>query len=58
MPKQLLLIDDSVTIHRVVAITFAREDYAITSVKSADEGIARARDLKPDVVLADAGLLG
>jgi CheY-like chemotaxis protein len=58
MPKQLLLVDDSVTIHRVVAITFAREDYAITSVKSADEGIARARDLKPDVVLADAGMSG
>ncbi|HEY7958146.1 MAG TPA: response regulator [Polyangia bacterium] len=56
--KQILLIDDSVTIQRVVEITFAREDYTVTAVKSADEGIQRARDLKPDVVLIDAGLPG
>src|SRR5678815_6062233 len=58
MPKQILLVDDSVTIHKVVAITFAREDAVVTAVKTADEGIAKARDLKPDVVLADAGLAG
>ncbi len=58
MPKQILLVDDSVTIHRVVEITFAHEDYAVTAVKSADEGIERARQLKPDAVLADAGMAG
>lgn len=58
MPKQILLVDDSVTIHRVVQITFAHEDFAITAVKTGDEGIARARDLKPDLVLADAGMSG
>src|SRR4051812_952841 len=58
MPKQILLVDDSVTIHRVVEITFAREDYQITAVKSGDEAIARAKDLRPDVVLADAGMPG
>src|SRR3954454_17531663 len=58
MPKQILLADDSVTIHRVVEITFAREDYKITAVKSGDEAIARAKDLKPDLVLVDAGLAG
>lgn len=58
MPKQILLVDDSVTIHRVVEITFAREDYRVTAVKSADEALARAKDLKPDVVLADAGMPG
>src|SRR5687767_11074431 len=55
MPKQILLVDDSVTIHRVVEITFAHEDFAVTAVKTGDEGIDRARQLKPDVVLADAG---
>ena len=58
MPKQILLVDDSVTIHRVVEITFAQEDFAITAVKSADEGLERAKQMKPDVVLADAGMAG
>jgi CheY-like chemotaxis protein len=58
MPKQILLVDDSVTIHRVVELTFAREDYTVTSVKSGDEGLAKAREIKPDIVLADAGMLG
>src|SRR5262245_52366663 len=56
MPKQILLVDDSVTIHRVVEITFAHEDFTITCVKSGEEGISRARELKPDLVLADAGM--
>jgi len=58
MPKQILLVDDSVTIHRVVDITFAQEDFAITTVKSVDEGLDRARQIKPDIVLADAGMTG
>src|SRR3954471_4891128 len=58
MPKQILLVDDSVTIHKVVAITFAREDAVVTTVKTADDGIAKAREVKPDVVLADGNLSG
>ena len=59
MPKQILLVDDSVTIQRVVELTFAHEaDYKVTAAKSADEGLAKARDLKPDIVLADAGMMG
>src|SRR4051794_18780759 len=59
MPKQILLVDDSVTIQRVVELTFAHEtDYKVTAAKSADEGLQKARDLKPDIVLADAGMPG
>ncbi len=58
MPKQILLVDDSVTIHRVVELTFAHEDYKVTAVKNADDGLHKARELKPDIVLADAGMPG
>ena len=58
MPKQILLVDDSVTIQRVVELTFAHEDYKVTAAKSADDGLAKARELKPDIVLADAGMPG
>src|SRR5512138_649356 len=53
MPKNLLLADDSITIQKVVGITFANEDFKVTSVDNGEDAIARARELKPDVILAD-----
>jgi len=53
MPKNLLLADDSVTMQKVVAITFACEDFKITVVDNGEDALARARELKPDIVLAD-----
>jgi len=53
MPKTLLLADDSITIQKMVAITFANEDYAVTVVDNGEDLIARARTMRPDVVLAD-----
>jgi len=53
MPKTLLLADDSITIQKVVGITFASEDFKVTSVDNGEDAIARARELKPDVILAD-----
>jgi CheY-like chemotaxis protein len=58
MPKQILLVEDSVTIQKVVQIAFAREDYQIRSATSADEALGRLREGRPDVVVADAGLTG
>src|SRR6266542_1844833 len=53
MPKNLLLADDSITIQKVVAITFANEDFKVTSVNNGEDALARARELKPDIILAD-----
>ncbi|RME24714.1 MAG: response regulator, partial [Deltaproteobacteria bacterium] len=53
MPKSLLLADDSITIQRVVGITFANEDYTITTVDNGDDAIAKAKEIKPDIILAD-----
>ena len=54
MPKNLLLADDSVTIQKVVGIVFAGEDYRITAVDNGEDALARARETRPDIVLADA----
>ena len=43
MPKTLLLADDSVTIQKVVAITFANEDYAVSVVDNGEDAVAKAR---------------
>lgn len=53
MPKQILLADDSITIQKVIALTFAGEDYKITAVDNGLDAIAKARELRPDIILAD-----
>lgn len=58
MPKTLLLADDSVTIQKVVAISFASEDIAITTVDNGDDAVTKAGELRPDVILADVVMPG
>ena len=58
MPKTLLLADDSVTIQKVVGITFANEDVDLVTVDNGDDALVRAREVQPDVVLADVSMPG
>jgi CheY-like chemotaxis protein len=58
MPKQLLVADDSLTIRKVIGMVFAVEDVSITFVDNGIDAIARARELKPDCVLADVLMPG
>ena len=53
MPKQILLADDSITIQKVIALTFAGEDYKITAVDNGVDALVKARELMPDIILAD-----
>ena len=53
MSKSLLLADDSITIQRVVGITFANEDFEITTVDNGDDAVSKAKEMRPDIVLAD-----
>jgi len=53
MPKTLLLADDSVTIQKVVGISFASEDVTLIAVDNGIDAIARAREERPDAILAD-----
>jgi CheY-like chemotaxis protein len=54
----LLLADDSVTIQRVIELTFADEDVHVVAVSDGDEAIARLNKTPPDIVLADVGMPG
>lgn len=58
MPKQLLVADDSLTIRKVIGMVFAVEDVSITFVDNGIDAVARARELKPDCVLADVLMPG
>ena len=56
MSTKLLLADDSVTIQRVIELTFADEDVAVTAVGDGRQAIDRLRTDRPDIVLADVGM--
>jgi len=58
MSKTLLLADDSVTIQKVVGISFASEDVVLIAVDNGDDAIARAREEHPDAILADVVMPG
>jgi len=58
MSKKLLLADDSITIQKVIGITFANEDYELTVVDNGDSALAKAREIHPDLVLADVFMPG
>ncbi len=56
MPATLLLADDSVTIQRVIEMTFAGEDVRVVTVGDGREAIERIAADPPDIVLADTNM--
>jgi CheY-like chemotaxis protein len=58
MPHTLLLADDSVTIQRVIELTFADEDVRVVAVGDGQQAIDRIFQEPPDIVLADVGMPG
>jgi CheY-like chemotaxis protein len=56
MAHKLLLADDSVTIQRVIELTFADEDVQVVAVGDGRQAIERVQSERPDIVLADVGM--
>src|SRR4051812_17796589 len=56
MPHKLLLADDSVTIQRVIELTFADENVQVVAVGNGQEAIDRIQRDRPDIILADVGM--
>ncbi|MEK6678139.1 MAG: response regulator [Nitrospirota bacterium] len=53
MPKKLLLADSSITIQKVVEISLSDEGFKVTSTRDGDTAFKLAKEIRPDVVLAD-----
>lgn len=58
MPHTLLLADDSVTIQRLIELTFADQDISVVAFSDGDHAIASLSRTPPDIVLADIGMPG
>ena len=56
MAHKLLLADDSVTIQRVIELTFADEDVEVTAVGDGQLAIDRLDTDPPDIILADVDM--
>jgi CheY-like chemotaxis protein len=58
MSRTILLADDSLTIQKVVELTFADTEYEVVAVSSGDELLQRLPDAKPDLVICDVIMPG
>jgi len=53
MAKRILLADDSITIQKVIELTFSDEDFEVVTVGNGRLAIERAEEIRPDIVLCD-----
>lgn len=58
MAHRILLADDSLTIQKVVEITFAGSEWELRAVGSGDKAVGLLAEYEPDIVLADAVMPG
>jgi CheY-like chemotaxis protein len=58
MKRRILLADDSVTIQKVIELTFMDEDFEVRAVSNGDEAVKLLPEMKPDFVIADVHMPG
>jgi CheY-like chemotaxis protein len=56
--RKLLLADDSLTIQKVIELTFADEGVRVVAFGNGDEALQNLEELAPDIVLADVFMPG
>jgi CheY-like chemotaxis protein len=58
MKRRILLADDSVTIQKVIELTFMDEDYEVRAVSNGDDAVKLLSEINPDFVIADVHMPG
>jgi CheY-like chemotaxis protein len=58
MSRTILLADDSLTIQKVVELTFADTEYEVVAVSSGDDLLQRLPEVRPDLVICDVIMPG
>lgn len=56
--SSLLLADDSITIQKVINLTFADEGMTVTTVGNGDLAMTKIEELSPDIVMLDVHMPG
>ncbi|GJL77185.1 MAG: response regulator [Nitrospinaceae bacterium] len=58
MASKILVVDDSITIQKIVGMAFDNEDASVEGVGNGSEALVKLKQFKPDVVLADVNMPG
>ena len=58
MSYKILLADDSVTVQKIITLTFSDEGVDVITVNNGDEAINRLQYLRPALVMADVSIPG
>jgi CheY-like chemotaxis protein len=53
MGARILVADDSVTIQKVVELTFSKEDFTLIQARNGEETLRKAKEVRPDLILLD-----
>jgi pilus assembly protein CpaE len=53
MPEKILIVDDDVDTLRLVGLMLQRQGYQITAATTGEQGLSKAFEEKPDVILLD-----
>lgn len=56
MPLKLLIVDDSVTIHKVVDLAFEDEDVHVFTAGDGQEALEKINEVLPDIIIADSDM--
>jgi twitching motility two-component system response regulator PilH len=56
--KNILIVDDSATDRQYLSDLLAKNGYQVVTAQSAEEALAKARQLRPDLVLMDVVMPG
>ena len=56
--KSILIVDDSATDRQYLSDLLAKNGYTVSTAQSADEALAKAKQLLPDLVLMDVVMPG
>jgi twitching motility two-component system response regulator PilH len=55
---QILIVDDSPTEIHVLTSILTKHGYTVSSVSSAEDGLKRAKEMRPDLILMDVVMPG
>jgi CheY-like chemotaxis protein len=58
MTQRILVADDSITIQKVIGLTFANENFELEMADNGDEALEKALANRPDLVIADTNMPG
>lgn len=54
--KKILIVDDELDVLKVVQFRLVKLNYEVVTAENGQEGLDRARELKPDLILTDLSM--